>query len=151
MEVSCILINDEGKITAARIANAEQRNSKFLRQREDPRGPLERATNGGQVEVPYLIVFHVITDTWADVLYTHVFAYAHIREHLSVYAASGPRKCSIHRSPFPLSLPCRATHFDSPLTFSRSKPQDSVLIYIGLTPGAPFASAIFSKCFPRGA
>jgi len=77
MEVSCILIKDEGKITAAGVANAEQRNSKFLRQREDPRGPLERATNGGQVEAPYLIVFHVITDTWTDVLYTHVFAYAY--------------------------------------------------------------------------
>lgn len=49
-------------------------------------------------------------------------------------------------------------HFDSAHTYSLSfsrflplsltKPQDSVLIYIGLTPGAPFASAIFSKCSP---
>lgn len=120
------------------------------------------------MEALYLILFHVITDTRTRVhihLYTHTYASILSREPFpKMFYSSAP---FLLGSPSPTLIPYIHTLFLHsfslllPLSFSLSvfplllslslsltKLQDSVLIYIGLTPAAPFASAIFSKCSP---
>lgn len=111
------------------------RNSKFLP--EKILGPLEgegrRGTGGGIIPDPLSLPIH-----------RRMCTYACTHASIAMYTyASGSRKCPIHSPPF---LPCVFPYFDFPHTsLSLSfpllpiKPQDLVLIYIGLTPGAPFA------------
>lgn len=135
-----------GKITAAGVSNASETPNSYLVERISS-GPARKSGGG---EAGGVLIPDPFSRPRKYTRHTqHTYTYASTHRRSDVYAASGPEN-ALFIAPFPpSSLPYASIVLSlsrSPPPSPRPKPQDSVLIYIGLTPGTPFASTIFSKC-----